>query len=88
MVGVSWEGFVAENIITNLSNKWQYSYYRTTTQTEIDLVLEGPDNQTWAVEIKKSAAPPLSKGFHTACEDIQATHKFVVYSGSERRRSS
>ena len=84
VVGVSWEGFVAENIITSLSNKWQYSYYRTTTQTEIDLVLEGPDNQTWAVEIKKSAAPSLSKGFHTACEDIQATHKFVVYSGSER----
>jgi predicted AAA+ superfamily ATPase len=84
VVGVSWEGFVAENIITNLSNKWLYSYYRTTTQTEIDLVLEGPDNQRWAVEIKKSAAPSLTKGFHTACEDIQATHKFVVYSGSER----
>ena len=83
-VGASWEGFVAENIIINLSNKWQYSYYRTTTQTEIDLVLEGPHNQRWAVEIKKSAAPNLTKGFHTACEDIQATHKFVVYSGSER----
>ena len=84
VVGVSWEGFVAENIIINLSNKWQYSYYRTTTQTEIDLVLEGPDNQRWAVEIKKSAAPALTKGFHTASEDIEATHKFVVYSGSER----
>lgn len=84
VVGTSWEGFVAENIIINLSNKWQFSYYRTTTQTEIDLVLEGPDSQTWAVEIKKSAAPSLSKGFHTASEDIKATHKFVVYSGTER----
>lgn len=84
VVGASWEGFVAENIIVNLSNKWQYSYYRTTTQTEIDLVLEGPGNQVWAVEIKRSAAPSLSKGFHAACEDIGATQKLVIYSGVER----
>ena len=84
VVGASWEGFVAENIILSLSNKWRYSYYRTTSQTEIDLVLEGPRNQVWAVEIKRSAAPTLSKGFHTACDDVKATHKFVVYSGTER----
>ncbi|SFE98525.1 hypothetical protein SAMN05518672_113159 [Chitinophaga sp. CF118] len=84
IVGASWEGFVAENIIAGLSSKWQYSYYRTTAQTEIDLVLEGPNNQVWAVEIKRSAAPTLGKGFHTASEDIKATHKFVVYSGTER----
>lgn len=84
VIGASWEGFVGENIIGHLSNKWQYSYYRTTTQTEIDLVLEGPGNQVWAIEIKKSSAPAVSKGFHTACEDIEATHKFIVYSGNER----
>jgi predicted AAA+ superfamily ATPase len=66
-----------------LSNKWQYSYYRTTTQTEIDLVLEGPNKQVWAIEIKRSASPTLKKGFHSACEDIKATKKFVVYSGAE-----
>jgi predicted AAA+ superfamily ATPase len=84
VVGASWEGFVVENIIQQLSGKWRYSYYRTATQTEIDLVLEGPDNQVWAVEIKKSGAPQLKKGFHIAAEDVKATHKFVVYSGSER----
>ncbi|GAA0553718.1 ATP-binding protein [Chitinophaga japonensis] len=84
VVGASWEGFVAENIIVNLSNKWRYSYYRTTTQTEIDLVLEGPGSQVWAIEIKRSAAPTIRKTFHTACEDIGATRKFVVYSGMER----
>jgi predicted AAA+ superfamily ATPase len=83
VVGASWEGFVIENIITSLSSKWRYSYYRTTTQTEIDLVLEGPENQVWAIEIKRSAAPSIKKEFHTACEDIRATHKFVVYSGTE-----
>lgn len=84
IVGASWEGFVAENIINQLSNKWQYSYYKSTSQTEIDLVLEGPRNQVWAIEIKKSAAPHVSTGFHTACEDVAATKKFVVYSGYDR----
>ncbi|WP_443147266.1 DUF4143 domain-containing protein [Pedobacter sp. GR22-6] len=33
-LGASWEGFVIENIISQLSSKWQYSYYRTAAQTE------------------------------------------------------
>ncbi len=84
VVGFSWEGFVIESIITILSDKWQYSYYRTSSQSEIDLVLEGPNNQVWAIEIKRSVSPSLSKGFHTASEDIKATSKFVIYQGEER----
>ncbi|WP_449436194.1 ATP-binding protein [Pedobacter steynii] len=84
VLGASWEGFVIENIIVQLSGKWQYSYYRTSTQTEIDLVLEGPDQQVWAIEVKRSSAPKISKGFYSACDDIKATNKFVIYSGTER----
>ncbi len=84
VAGASWEGFVAENIIRSLSDKWRYSYYRTTSQAEIDLVLEGPRGQVWAIEIKKSLAPKVAKGFYTASEDVGATRRFVVYSGSER----
>jgi len=73
-----------ENIISCISDKWQYSYYRTASQAEIDLILEGPGNQVWAIEIKRSAAPVLGRGFHTACEDVGATHKFLIYSGTER----
>ncbi|RZK15645.1 MAG: ATP-binding protein [Pedobacter sp.] len=83
MLGASWEGFVVENIIGQLSNKWQYSYYRSASQTEIDLVLEGPNEMVWAVEIKRSASPKISRGFHLACQDIKATAKFIVYSGRE-----
>ncbi|MFT4925081.1 MAG: putative AAA+ superfamily ATPase [Phenylobacterium sp.] len=82
-IGNSWEGFVIENILNNLSDKWQYSYYRTSSQAEIDLVLEGPRQEVWAVEIKRSSAPKVSKGFHLASEDIKATKKFVVYSGED-----
>jgi len=82
-IGGSWEGFIIESIITTLSDKWQYSYYRTTAQAEIDLVLEGPGGKVWAIEVKRSSAPKVTKGFHLAAKDIEATNKFVIYSGLE-----
>ncbi len=84
VVGASWEGFVTENILTSLPEDWQYSYYRSQTGAEIDLILEGPGQQVWAVEIKRSAAPALSRGYHNGCEDVGATRKYVIYAGSER----
>ena len=83
-IGASWEGFVLENILNNISDKWRYSYYRTSAQAEIDLVLEGSKNEVWAIEVKRSSAPKVSKGFHYACDDIKATHKFVIYPGEEQ----
>ena len=84
VLGSSWEGFVVENIIRNLSGKWKYSYYRSSSQAEIDLVLENSENEIWAVEIKRSVAPLVKKNFHDACRDIHATKKFVLYNGSEQ----
>lgn len=84
VLGASWEGFVLESIVSNLSSKWRYSYYRTSSQTEIDLALEGPKQEIIAIEIKRSSAPKVTRGFHLACEDIQATKKIVIYSGQER----
>ncbi len=84
LVGASWEGFVIENISRLLTPDWVSSYYRSSNQSEIDLVLEGPDREVWAIEIKKSVSPKLSSGFYHACEDIHATRKFVIYSGSDQ----
>ena len=84
VLGASWEGFVLESIVSSLSSKWQYSYYRTSSQAEIDLVLEGPKQAVIAVEIKRSSSPKLTRGFHLASEDIKATKKFVIYSGQDR----
>ncbi|MDP2041497.1 MAG: ATP-binding protein [Algoriphagus sp.] len=84
VVGASWEGFVVENILNNLSSSWTASYYRSSNQAEIDLVLERNNQEVWAIEIKRSIAPSLSAGFHNACEDIGATKKIVVYSGKDR----
>ena len=83
-LGTSWEGFVLESIASNLSSKWRCSHYRTTSQAEIDLVLEGPKQEVVAIEIKRSSAPKLRKGFHLASDDIKATRKLVVYPGRDR----
>ncbi|MEB2781369.1 ATP-binding protein [Algoriphagus sp. C2-6-M1] len=83
-VGASWEGFVVENILNSLSSLWTASYYRSSNQAEIDLVLELGSTEIWGIEIKKSSAPTISSGFHRACEDIGATKKYVVYSGADR----
>ena len=83
VVGGSWEGFVIENILSVLPSGVQPYYYRTANGAEIDLVLEFGVSERWAIEIKRSAAPSLSKGFHIACEDIRAARKYVVYSGQD-----
>ena len=81
-VGASWEGMVIENLLTNVGNHVTCTYYRSAAGAEIDLVLE-VGNKIIAIEIKKSLAPSLTKGFYLACEDLGASDKYVVYSGKD-----
>ena len=82
--GASWEGFVIENLLRAAPDRTQASFYRTSSGAEIDLLLELPDNRTWAIEIKRGGAPKMEKGFHVALEDIRPDQAFVVYSGHDR----
>ncbi|MBM3611337.1 MAG: ATP-binding protein [Alphaproteobacteria bacterium] len=82
--GASFEGYIIENILRHLNDKWHYSYYRNSDHQEIDLILEGPNQSKWAIEIKRSSSPKINKGFHDASDAIGATKKFVLYSGTER----
>lgn len=84
VVGGSWEGFVIENIMSAAQGRALPYFYRTSAGAEIDLILEFSGQEKWAIEIKRSSTPALSKGFHIACDDIQADRKFVVYSGVDR----
>ncbi|MCF2520600.1 ATP-binding protein [Dyadobacter sp. CY351] len=83
VVGMSWEGFVIENIMSILHTRAQAYYYGSPGGAEIDLVLEFGNGENWAIEIKKSFYPKLSKGFHVACEDLKPERKFVIYSGND-----
>ena len=84
VAGTSWEGFVIENILVSAPPRVQASFYRTADGAEIDLVLELPRGEVWAVEIKSAQSPALRRGFHNARRDIQPDRCFVAYSGSER----
>ena len=85
IAGMSWEGYVIENLLAVMPERTLASFYRTSAGAEIDLVLElGGSHGIWAIEIKKSTAPKLERGFHLAVEDIQPNRVFVVYTGQER----
>ncbi len=82
--GSSWEGFVIENILSVAPERHIASFYRTAAGAEIDLVLDLPGGQRWAIEIKSGLEPKLQKGFHHALEDIEPDRSFVVYAGLDR----
>ena len=84
VAGASWEGFVVETLLRAAPELAQASFYRTATGVEIDLMLELPRNQLWAIEIKRSLAPTVDKGLRTAIEDVQPNRAFIVYGGDER----
>ena len=83
VVGASWEGFVIENILSVVPSLAKASFYRNSSGDEIDLILELPGRELWAIEIKRSSSPKLEKGFYNACEDVKPTQRFVVYNGDE-----
>ena len=84
VAGPSWESFVTETLIAAVPDGTEAHYYRTATGTEVDLVLTLPGGKLWAIEIKRSSAPSVERGFHLACADLKPNKRFVVYSGSER----
>ncbi len=83
VAGGSWEGFVIENLIAAAPPGTEACFYRTAAGAEIDLVLTPPGQKPWAIEIKRSLAPKLERGFHLACEDVRPQARFVVYPGTE-----
>ena len=84
VVGMSWEGFVIETLLSVLPWRSQAFFYRTAAGAEIDLVIEQGDGTLWAIEIKRALSARVERGFHLACADLQPARSFVVYAGSER----
>lgn len=74
--GTSWEGFVIENILSLLP-KWRAAFYRTSSGSEIDLIME-KGNRRIAVECKASTSPRPNKGFWTAVSDLSLNEVWIV----------
>ena len=88
-VGASWEGYVIEQVLGELSSRgrdFRVYYFRTTDQYELDLVLDLGDG-LWAVEVKLTSSPTpedMARLDKTA-DMIKATRRFLV---SQTSRSS
>lgn len=81
VVGGSWEGFSIETLITAAPIGTEHFFYRTAAGAELDLVLRLPGNAIWAIEIKRTTTPKVSRGFHLSVDDIKADRKILVYAG-------
>ena len=88
VVGKSWEGFVIENLLSVAPTTARSYFYRSQAGAEIDLVIEFSSDELWAIEIKRTTAPKIDKGFHLACHDIAPSQKFLVYTGTESYRTT
>ncbi len=84
IAGASWEGSMVESLLACAPDGTQAHFYRTSAGAKIDLVLTPPGSGPWAIEIKRSLAPRLERGFHLARADLQPAQSFVVYPGTER----
>jgi predicted AAA+ superfamily ATPase len=89
VTGPSWEGMAIENLLAAAGeggHQVQGSFYRTSHGAEVDLVLDWSGGERWAVEIKRSLAPTVERGFHSALADLEPERALVVYPGEERYR--
>jgi predicted AAA+ superfamily ATPase len=84
VAGASWEGFVIENLINAAPALTVPGFYRTSGGAEIDLLLELPGGDRWAIEVKRSHVAKPARGFYEACEDLKPARRFVAHAGLER----
>jgi predicted AAA+ superfamily ATPase len=81
--GPSWEGFVIDNLIAAAGDRRTPYYYRTADGAEVDLLFERGGRVEMMIEIKRSTAPELSKGFRLARAALEPEEALIVHGGDE-----
>ncbi len=79
VVGGSWEGFCIENLIAAAPRGTEASFYRSSAGAEIDLILKLPGGVLWAIEVKRTTSPKVTRGFHIAADDLDVAERLLVY---------
>ncbi|WP_194775159.1 ATP-binding protein [Pararhodonellum marinum] len=78
LVGNSWEGFVIEQICNVLGDEYEYYFYRTHQGAECDLLLLRSGKVKYAIEIKNTLSPKISKGFRISKDDLDAEKGVII----------
>jgi uncharacterized protein len=83
LIGASWEGYVIEQIIQVLPNKYLPFFYRTQDGAEVDLLLVKGNKVHIAIEIKLHANASPKRGFYESIKVLQPKHSFVLSMDSD-----
>jgi hypothetical protein len=78
MLGYLWEGYVIENIIDTLGDRFQYYFYRTADGTECDLLIFEGTTCKAVIDVKFSPAPKSTKSMTTAIQDLKPSSAFFI----------
>jgi predicted AAA+ superfamily ATPase len=82
VVGHSWEGYVIEQICTQLSDAVFPFFYRTHDGSEMDLVIVKGIKPHACIEIKLTSAPSVTKGMTESIKDLGCKNNYVVVPGN------
>ncbi len=83
MKGNSFEGFAIEQILQMTATNYEPYFYRTHQGAECDLLLTSSSIPHFAIEIKYSSAPVLTKGNLISFEDLDARYNFIITPDSD-----
>ena len=80
-IGASWEGFVLENLISQLQlDERECFFWAAHTGSEIDLVVNR-GNELRGFEIKRTLAPTVTRAMRTAYQELNLSSIDVIHAG-------
>ncbi len=80
-VGMSWEGFVIEQVLQFVRPGQAY-FWATHNGAEIDLLFS-VQGKKFGVEVKFNEAPKITASMHSALSELDLAHLWVVYPGTK-----
>ena len=83
IIGVSWEGYVIEQICQLLNPRAMPYYYRTHDGSEMDLVLVKGLSPVACIEVKNTLSPVVSRGMRESIKDLECKNNFIIIPSSD-----
>ncbi len=77
-LGALWEGYVIEQVRSSLNDGQELWFYRTHEGAECDCVITEYGEPRYALEIKYSSAPKVSKGFRNVIADLGTKENILL----------
>ncbi|MEM8776560.1 MAG: hypothetical protein AAGF53_16115 [Pseudomonadota bacterium] len=57
----------------------EISLYRLSAEAEINLIPRLPNQQLWAIQVKRTIAPKVARGFHIPSDDLAMAGRILLY---------